>query len=100
MNYHSVMSNNSLITEGKLPGRISRKRARTRTELLAAARKVFAAHGFHEASIAAITSQADVGVGTFYLHFGDKDEIFATLLEDGLRDIRAPAAPAAERHPA
>ncbi len=83
------MSNDSLTAEGSLPGRIARKRARTRAELLAAARKVFAAHGFHESSIAEITAQADVGVGTFYLHFRDKDEIFATLLEDGLSEMRA-----------
>ena len=93
------MSNNSLAAEGKPSGRISRKRARTRTELLAAARKVFAAHGFHEASIAEITAQADVGVGTFYLHFRDKDEIFATLLEDGLSEMRAVVVTAVEGQP-
>lgn len=93
------MSNDSLTAEGKKPGRIARKRARTRTELLAAARKVFAAHGFHEASIAEITTQADVGVGTFYLHFRDKDEIFATLLEDGLREMREVVVFAVEGQP-
>ncbi len=67
---------------------MARKKARTRADLLAAARQVFAARGYHEASIAEITETADVGVGTFYLHFRDKDEIFNTLLEEGLRDIR------------
>jgi AcrR family transcriptional regulator len=56
--------------------------------MLVAARKVFAERGYHEASIAEITATADVGVGTFYLHFRDKDEIFNTLIEEGLKEIR------------
>ncbi|MGH2495396.1 MAG: TetR/AcrR family transcriptional regulator [Ktedonobacteraceae bacterium] len=66
----------------------ARRRARTRSDLLAAARKVFAEHGYHEASIADITSEADVGVGTFYLHFRDKDAIFNTLIEEQYMHIR------------
>lgn len=72
----------------KIESRTSRRRARTRADLLAAARTVFARSGYHEASIADITRGADVGVGTFYLHFRDKDEIFTTLIEEGLRSIR------------
>ncbi len=66
----------------------ARRRARTRLDLLAAARKVFAERGYHEASIADITSAADVGVGTFYLHFRDKDAIFNTLIEEQFALIR------------
>lgn len=93
MNYHSFMNNDSHTDspEGRgrgSRGRGSRKRARTRADMLAAARKVFAERGYHEASIAEITATADVGVGTFYLHFRDKDEIFTTLIEEGLREIR------------
>ena len=66
----------------------ARRRARTRSDLLAAARKVFAERGYHEASIADITGAADVGVGTFYLHFRDKDAIFNTLIEEQFTNIR------------
>ncbi|HEU0003694.1 MAG TPA: helix-turn-helix domain-containing protein [Ktedonobacteraceae bacterium] len=66
----------------------ARRRARTRSDLLAAARKVFAERGYHEASIADITGEADVGVGTFYLHFHDKDAIFNTLIEEQHMHIR------------
>lgn len=69
-------------------GRGSRRKERTRADMLAAARKVFAERGYHETSIAEITRTADVGVGTFYLHFRDKDEIFTTLIEEGLNEIR------------
>jgi AcrR family transcriptional regulator len=61
-----------------------KKRARTRDDLLAAARKVFARRGYHDTSILDITEEADVGVGTFYLHFRDKDEVFRTLIDEVL----------------
>jgi AcrR family transcriptional regulator len=66
----------------------ARRRARTRSDLLAAARKVFVERGYHEASIVDITGAADVGVGTFYLHFRDKDAIFNTLIEEQYMHIR------------
>ena len=88
MNYHSLMNSNSQTNEQDEPKRGVRRRARTRNELLAAARQVFAQRGFHDASIAEITQAADVGVGTFYLHFRDKDEAFNTLLDEGFNEIR------------
>jgi AcrR family transcriptional regulator len=72
--------------------RASRRRMRTRSDLLKAAHLAFAQHGYHEASIADITGLADVGVGTFYLHFRDKDEIFTTLIDEGFREIHAQIA--------
>jgi AcrR family transcriptional regulator len=82
------MNRDSVDNEHESQPRQSRRRARTRAELLAAARQVFAARGYHEASIAEITELADVGVGTFYLHFRDKDDAFTTLLEDGFQQLR------------
>ena len=93
VNYPSFMNSDSYME--KIESRTSRRRARTRADLLAAARTVFARSGYHEASIADITRGADVGVGTFYLHFRDKDEIFTTLIEEGLRDIREQVTPRA-----
>jgi AcrR family transcriptional regulator len=88
MNYHSVMNDNSQTTVQDGQRRNTRRRARTRAELLLAARKVFAERGYHETSIADITQAADVAVGTFYLHFRDKDEAFNTLLDEGFRAMR------------
>lgn len=73
--------------QGKQP-RGARRRARTRADLLIAARKVFATRGYHDATITEITEEAGVGVGTFYLHFRDKEAIFTTVLEEGLETIR------------
>ncbi len=64
------------------------RRAQTRADLLIAARRVFATRGYHDATITEITETAGVGVGTFYLHFRDKDAIFNTLLEDGFVTMR------------
>lgn len=72
----------------ELQPRGAKRRERTRADLLAAARRVFAVHGYHEATITEITEVADVGVGTFYLHFRDKDALFNTLLDEGLTTIR------------
>jgi AcrR family transcriptional regulator len=94
MNYYSVMNGNSQTTEESERPRNTRRRERTRAELLLAARKVFAERGYHEASIAEITQMADVGVGTFYLHFRDKDEAFNTLLDEGFRSLRDSVAAA------
>ncbi|MFL5628109.1 MAG: TetR/AcrR family transcriptional regulator [Ktedonobacteraceae bacterium] len=93
------MNTNSETAKNDSVHRVSRRKARTRADLLAAARRVFAARGYHEASIAEITQAADVGVGTFYLHFRDKDEIFTTLIEEGLRDIREQVTAAALQQP-
>ena len=90
MNSHSLTDTNET-------GRGARRRARTRADLIVAARRVFAKRGYHEASIAEITEMADVGVGTFYLHFRDKDEVFMSLLEEGLRSIRERVQAAVEQ---
>jgi AcrR family transcriptional regulator len=82
------MNEDSLMPLGKQPAkrRGERRRARTRADILMAARRVFAQRGYHDASIAEITEQADVAVGTFYLYFRDKDEAFLTVMEEGLRE--------------
>lgn len=79
--------------------RASRRRMRTRADLLKAAHLAFAQHGYHEASIADITELADVGVGTFYLHFRDKDEIFTTLIDEGFREMREQIAATVAENP-
>ncbi|MDR6904481.1 AcrR family transcriptional regulator [Agromyces sp. 3263] len=60
----------------------------TRGRLLAAAERVFAEHGYHEASVSRITDRAGVGQGTFYLYFDTKLDIFNELVEDLNRRVR------------
>jgi AcrR family transcriptional regulator len=62
--------------------RASRRKAETRHRLLTAAASVFADAGVDGATISAITDAADVGLGTFYLHFDDKDACAAAVADD------------------
>jgi len=70
------------------PNRFERRREKTRVELLEAAERVIARKGYHNTRIADIASEADVGLGTFYLHFKTKNEIFIELIDYGAGDLR------------
>jgi len=57
------------------------KRGReTREKLLQAAEVEFGERGFADASIASITQRAGVALGTFYVYFESKEEIFRALV--------------------
>jgi AcrR family transcriptional regulator len=71
------------------PNRFERRREKTRVDLLEAAERVIAIKGYHQTRIADIASEADVGLGTFYLHFKTKNEIFIELIETGAAELRA-----------
>jgi AcrR family transcriptional regulator len=68
--------------------RFERRRERTRQELLAAAERVLAEKGLHDTKIADIAAAADVGVGTFYLHFPTKEALFDAVVEDTMRRFK------------
>ncbi|MHA6287653.1 TetR/AcrR family transcriptional regulator [Maricaulis sp. CAU 1757] len=53
---------------------------RTRRKLLDAAEDAFGENGFHTTSIGDITRRAAVALGTFYVYFDSKDEIFRALV--------------------
>lgn len=53
---------------------------RTREKLLQAAEIEFGERGFHDAAISGITSRAGVALGTFYVYFDSKEEIFRALV--------------------
>ncbi len=64
-----------------------RRGDQTRARILDAAEKVFGAQGFHGASIVDITRDAGVGLGTFYVYFPSKIEIYRHLLRSHLEDF-------------
>jgi AcrR family transcriptional regulator len=55
--------------------------AETRETLIAAARPLFAAHGFAEVALETIVRAAGVTRGALYHHFADKTELFAAVFE-------------------
>ena len=67
---------------------LGQRGALTRQRLIEAAERVFAQVGYHEASIVKITEAAGVAMGTFYLYFRGKKEIFDELLRDLNRRVR------------
>jgi AcrR family transcriptional regulator len=50
--------------------------------MLDAARAVFVAHGFSDASIADIVERAGSSVGSLYHHFGGKSELYVALWQE------------------
>ena len=69
---------NQYSSSGRIP---KTKRGReTRDKLLEAAENEFGERGFHEAAISGITQRAGVALGTFYVYFDSKEEIFRALV--------------------
>ena len=58
-----------------------------RASLLQAARKVFAKHGYHGASVSLIVRETGVARGTFYNHFTSKRVIFAAVIDDLMEEV-------------
>jgi AcrR family transcriptional regulator len=78
--------------------RRDRKRERTRREIYEAAMRLFARDGFEAVTLAEICEAADVGRGTFFLHFPSKAALLAEfnqrVAEDFRAALREPRAPA------
>lgn len=74
------------------------QKARTRTELIAAAARVFARKGYHAASVDDVAQEAGFTKGAFYSNFESKDDVFAALVEDESRNWTLAVAQAYAGH--
>ena len=83
--------------------RADRKRQKTRAKIISAADKLMRTRPLEELTISDITEAADVGHGTFYLHFKSKYEVAVPIfhqkseqwdaaIQRSLGDINDPAA--------
>jgi TetR/AcrR family transcriptional regulator len=61
-------------------------RTPARERLLACARAVFAEHGFHGARVQDIAARAGVRHPTLLYHFGSKEGLYATVIEEAFAD--------------
>ena len=62
--------------------------ARTRrSEIIEGAARVFAREGFHSATMAQVASEVGVAVGTLYLYFKTKEDLFFHLVEEKLEEL-------------
>ena len=73
-----------LISESENPeepsSRVERKRRKTRGTIISATEQLMQSRPLHELTIAEITDAADVGHGTFYLHFKSKYEVVIPII--------------------
>ncbi|HEX3811102.1 MAG TPA: TetR/AcrR family transcriptional regulator [Rhizomicrobium sp.] len=67
--------------------RSRRKKPDSLGKLKAAARKLFVERGYHATRPQDIAREADVGHGTFYLHFPDKRACFLDFVDDARREL-------------
>ena len=74
--------------------------ARTRQEILAAARTVFETHGYAGATMTAIAQAADVVVETIYRAFGSKAGLFKAVIHAAVAGGAARAEVPVEQRPA
>ena len=58
-------------------------------KILAAAAQLFSTHRFHEARMEDIAALAEVGKGTLYRYFKDKEELYLALLEAAASGMEA-----------
>lgn len=78
------MNTSGMSTTKRLPRQ--ERRAQTRAELVAAARRAFLREGFHAASLDAIAEEAGYTKGAFYSNFASKDDVLVAVLEEHFRD--------------
>lgn len=87
--------------EAAVKGRAQRRASRTRKKLVDAALALIGKQGAEAVTIEEITELADVGKGTFYRHFENREELIAALTEDAanrlVEAMRAPAGKAETR---
>lgn len=62
-----------------------RRSLETRSQLVSAARKIFARDGFAEARLEDIAAEAGKTRGAFYAHFRDKEDVFFAIFEEDTR---------------
>jgi len=84
-----VKSAVSIPTPAKTPeeGRRAKKQRVTRAKLLQAAYEIMSDVGVDAARIKDVTERADIGFGTFYNYFEDKDAIARSVLDCMIHDI-------------
>ena len=61
--------------------------AKTRRKLKEAALDVFSEKGVEATTVEDITEKADLGKGTLYRHFADKDEVVFILIEEAIEHL-------------
>jgi TetR/AcrR family transcriptional regulator len=70
------------------PSRKQRELALRQEIIFEAAEAVLAERGFHRASVDEVAKRAEVSVGTLYNLFGNKENLYTSLLVRGVEEVR------------
>lgn len=69
--------------------RKEREREQRRHEILKAAQRVFFRHGFDKTSMEMVAEECQLAKGTLYLYFKSKEELYVSLVQDGIEILDA-----------
>jgi AcrR family transcriptional regulator len=83
----------TLVDEDTPLPRGGRRRQESRRRLMEAARRLFVERGYHATRPQDIAREAEVGNGTFYLHFTDKRDIFLAFADEACAELEAVLEP-------
>lgn len=83
----NVRTFSNLLKEFMMPLSIEKQNAKMREKLLKSALDLFITKGYYDTAIRDIIKNANVGTGTFYNYFSDKEDILGVLLEDFANQI-------------
>jgi AcrR family transcriptional regulator len=75
------------VDASEIASRRERRKAETRRRLLDAARVLFSVRGYDGTRPQDVARQADVAIGTFYLHFADKRAAFLAFTDEAAREL-------------
>src|SRR5215472_10745138 len=78
----------TMVTNG-FQSRRARKKATMRTQIVAAAIRLFSKHGIEAVTVDQIAAAADVGKGTIYNYFQTKEDIVVAFMVDCERDVQS-----------
>jgi AcrR family transcriptional regulator len=67
--------------------RKEREKLARRSEILKAARRIFAEKGLHETTLDDIAVKAELAKGTIYGYFENKDDLFFSVLEEAIGNL-------------
>lgn len=56
-------------------------------QILQAATKTFAQHGFYSSQVSAIAKEAGVASGTIYLYFNNKEDLMISIFQEAVEDL-------------
>lgn len=73
------------------PSRHERRRLQTRQLLIQTTLQLVLEKGYDAVSIQDITDKADLGRGTFYIHFEDKEEVLWSMFQDLFQEMEQKA---------